>query len=176
MESSIFKGNEGIKFMSKILKVEEAIKIAKKIREQNKSIVLTGGCFDILHVGHIIFLEKAKQQGDVLFVLLESDGNVRRFKGKDRPINSQKNRAVVLCALKVVDYVVMLKIMTRNHQYDTIVSQIRPSIIATTISDKNVKHKKRQAKKINAKVVYVTKRILNQSTTQIANLTKREII
>jgi len=118
--------------MSKILKIEDAIKIAKTLREQNKSIVLVGGVFDILHVGHVKFLEKAKEQGHILFVILESDGNTRKLKGKDRPINNQKNRAIVLSSLTCVDYIVMLPNLSTNTQYDSIVFQIQPSIIATT--------------------------------------------
>lgn len=156
--------------MSKILEVKEAIKIAKKLREENKSIVLAGGCFDILHLAHVKFLEKAKRRGDVLFILLESDDNVRKLKGKNRPINSQKNRAIVLSSLTSVDYVVLLSNLKTNDQYDTIVTQIQPSIIATTAKDPNILHKMRQAKQVNGKVVSVLQRISDQSTTKLTKL------
>ena len=64
-------------------------------------IVLVGGCFDILHLGHVVFLEKAKKEGDVLVVLLESDEKVRFLKGKGRPVHTQSERAEILSALKV---------------------------------------------------------------------------
>lgn len=156
--------------MSKILKVDAAIKIAKKLREQNKSIVLSGGCFDILHVAHVKFLENAKKQGNILFVLLESDDNVRKLKGKNRPINSLKNRAIVLSSLSSVDYVVQLPNLKNDTDYDRVVSQIRPSIIAITAKDPNIVHKIRQAKQINGKVVRVLQRISDQSTTRLAKL------
>jgi D-beta-D-heptose 7-phosphate kinase/D-beta-D-heptose 1-phosphate adenosyltransferase len=161
--------------MNKILKLKEALQIAKKLREQNKSIVLAGGCFDILHVAHVKFLEKAKQKGDILFVLLESDDNVRKLKGKNRPINSQKNRAMILSALAFVDYVVRLSNLKTNTQYDAIVRKLRPSIIAITAKDPNIVHKIRQANQINGKVVCVLQRISDQSTTRLAKLIEGEI-
>ncbi len=162
--------------MNKILKVEEAIKIAIKLREENKSIVLVGGCFDILHVAHVKFLEKAKQKGNVLFVLLENDDNVRKLKGKNRPINTQKNRAMVLSALSSVDYVVQLPNLKNNTDYDKVVSQIQPSIIAITAKDPNIVHKIRQAKQINGKVVSVLQKISDQSTTRLARLIDQDLL
>lgn len=162
--------------MHKVLKVREATEIAKKLRKQNKSIVLAGGCFDVIHAGHVIFLNKAKQRGDVLFVFLESDKKVQKLKGNNRPLNNQKNRATVLSALSCVDFVVMLTDLKTDSKYDKIITQIHPSVIATTTNDPFVLHKKRQAKLINAKVAYVTNRVYDQSTTKIVVLTKREIL
>lgn len=158
--------------MNKILKVKDAIKIAKKIREQNKSIVLVGGCFDILHVGHIKFLENSKKRGDVLFVLLESDTKVRKLKGNNRPINNQQKRALVLSAISYVDFVVILPDLKTDSEYDDVITKIHPDIIATTINDPNIIHKKRQANLIKAKVLSVTKRISDQSTSKIAAWTQ----
>ena len=160
--------------MGKILKVKEAIKIAKKIREQNKSVVLAGGCFDILHIGHIKFLENAKKYGDVLFVLLESDTNVKKQKGDNRPINTQTNRAIILSSLTAVDYTVILPELKTDNEYDAIITKIHPSIIATTDNDPHRVHKERQAKQINEKVAYVIKRIYDQSTSKLASLLKGE--
>lgn len=67
----------------------------------------TNGCFDILHVGHVRYLKKSKSFGDVLIVGLNSDKSVRSIKGEGRPINSEQDRAEVLCALESVDYVVL---------------------------------------------------------------------
>ncbi|MBW2981198.1 adenylyltransferase/cytidyltransferase family protein [Candidatus Woesearchaeota archaeon] len=79
--------------------------LIKKLRGQNKKIVTCNGCFDILHVGHIKFLREAKQQGDVLIVGLNSDKSVKMSKGPKRPINNQDDRAEVVSALEIVDYV-----------------------------------------------------------------------
>lgn len=155
--------------MNKIITTERAIKISKKIKAAGKSIVVVGGFFDILHLGHIKFLEKAKKYGDCLFVLLEEDENAKE-KGKDRPINPQKLRAKILSSIQSVDYILMLKNMTNNKLYDKLMVKIRPDIIATTYADPDIDHKKRQAKLINAKVVYAIKRIDSHSTTKYLKL------
>ena len=76
-------------------------------KSKNKTIVSTNGCFDILHVGHVRYLQKSKEQGDILVVCLNSDSSVKRLKGESRPINSEMERAEVLAALGCVDYVVI---------------------------------------------------------------------
>jgi len=154
--------------MNKIIKVNEAIQIAQKLKKQDKTIVLVGGFFDILHVGHIKFLESSKKQGDYLLILLEDDAKARKIKGLKRPINSQTDRAKILSALEAVDYVVLLKNMTKDARYDKIILQIAPSVIATTYGDPYIKHKRRQAKLVKGKVMFVTKRIHSHSTTQLA--------
>lgn len=135
----------------------------------HKTIVLVGGCFDVLHPGHVIFLEKAKKVGDVLVVLLESDERVRKLKGIKRPVHSQKERAEVLSALKSVDHVVSLPNIEREEQYDEIVGKIKPDIIAAVEGDPNVNYHKRSAKKVGAKIKYVTKMIDSYSTSRILN-------
>lgn len=154
--------------MKKILDIKEAVSIAKKIKNKNKSIVLAGGFFDILHLGHIKFLENSKKYGDYLFVLLEDDNKARKVKGNNRPINSQKNRAKILSALESVDYVILLKNMTNNAKYDKIMVQIQPSVITATYGDPYIKHKDRQARLVNGKVVCVIKRVYNLSTTKLS--------
>ena len=79
----------------------------QKLKEQGKTIVTTNGCFDILHVGHVRYLEKAKSFGDILIVALNSDKSVKSIKGESRPINNENDRAEVLSGLKSVDYVVL---------------------------------------------------------------------
>ncbi len=81
--------------------------LLKKLRQECKTIVTTNGCFDILHVGHVRYLEKAKSFGDVLIVALNSDKSVKSIKGEGRPINNENDRAEVLSALRSVDYVVL---------------------------------------------------------------------
>lgn len=161
--------------MGKIVNVGQATTISKQLRSRGRKIVLAGGVFDILHVAHVKFLEKAKQQGNILFVLLESDDNVRKLKGKNRPINIQKNRSIVLSALTSVDYVVQLPNLKNDTDYDKVVSQIRPSIIAITAKDPNIVHKIRQANQINGKVVCVLQRISDQSTTRLARLINQDL-
>lgn len=91
----------------KIKTLSELKNTLKKTRAEKKNIVFTNGCFDILHVGHVDYLEKAKALGDALIVGLNSDSSVRKLKGKARPVVSQLNRARVLSALESVDFIVI---------------------------------------------------------------------
>ena len=156
--------------MNKVISVKNTQEITDKIRNENKTIVVCGGCFDILHIGHISFLREAKKQGNYLFVLLENDKTVRKLKGANRPIHSQKERAEVLAALSFVDYVVLLDEMKSNDDYDNLMFKLRPDIIAATKNEPQAIHNERQAKEIGAKVSYVTDRIKNKSTTLLAEI------
>lgn len=156
--------------MNKILNINDAINISKKLKLQNKIVVLAGGCFDILHQGHIEFLKKAKEQGDYLLVLLESDEKIQELKGIDRPIHDQKYRAKILASLSTVNYVIILPKLENNQDYDKLITSLKPDIIAATKGDKYKYHKERQAKIINAKVVEVTDVILNKSTTNLLEI------
>lgn len=160
--------------MGKILTVKKAIEISKKLKKENKTIVLVGGCFDILHIGHIQFLKKAKEKADILFVLLESDSAIKKIKGITRPIHIQKERAEILSRIELVDYIVMLPFVP-SEAYDDLVISIHPDVIATTHPDLNRHHKERQAKKLEIKVVDVTERIKNASSSRIAETIAKEI-
>lgn len=85
---------------------KDEIKNLLKSKTQNKKIVFTNGCFDILHAGHITYLKKAKELGDLLVVGVNSDDSVRRLKGSSRPINSLSDRCLLLSALEFVDFVI----------------------------------------------------------------------
>lgn len=153
--------------MNKIINVKKAVELSSKFNKRGASIVLAGGVFDLLHVGHVKFLELAKGKGDYLLVLLESDESVRKSKGIKRPLNKQKDRAKVLEALSAVDFIVSLKGILKNEDYDKIVRQISPKVLATTAQDQNIIHKKRQAKLIGAKVETVMKRLQTKSTSKL---------
>jgi len=79
----------------------------EKLRSAGRKLVFTNGAFDILHAGHVTYLQFAREQGDALCVGLNSDASVRRYKGEKRPVNPQQDRARVLAALECVDYVVI---------------------------------------------------------------------
>ncbi|HPC35704.1 MAG TPA: D-glycero-beta-D-manno-heptose 1-phosphate adenylyltransferase [Candidatus Marinimicrobia bacterium] len=91
----------------KIITREQACRIVSQLKKEGRKIVFTNGCFDILHVGHLELLENARKLGDILIVGLNSDDSVQRLKGTQRPINTQLDRARVLAALAVVDYVII---------------------------------------------------------------------
>jgi rfaE bifunctional protein nucleotidyltransferase chain/domain len=93
--------------MCKIKTLKEIKKISEKLKKENKIIVFTNGCFDIIHPGHIKLLKKAKSFGDVLIVGLNKDSSIKKLKGKTRPIINEKDRAEVLSSLSMVDYVVL---------------------------------------------------------------------
>jgi len=90
----------------KIKKINEMRGAVARLRAEGKKVVFTNGCFDILHVGHVRYLKKAKSYGDVLVVGLNSDRSVRRIKGEKRPILPQRERSEILAALEFVDYIV----------------------------------------------------------------------
>ena len=138
-------------------------------KEGRSRIVLTGGCFDILHIGHVRFLSEAKKMGDYLVVLLEGDRKVKELKGRNRPLFVQKERAEMLSALGSVDLVVLLPPLENNRSYLDLVKKIRPSVIAVTESDPRLEEKKEQARKIGGKlkVVPLTKRF---STSNLAKV------
>jgi len=142
-----------------------AIDAHKKKWSQQKS-VLVGGCFDILHFGHIIFLEKAKQVGDFLIVALESDAFIQKRKQRD-PIHTQDQRAYMLASLQSVDIVIRLAYMQGHEKYFDITKQIHPQIIAVTEGDHKVKYKYEHTKQIGAQVQVVSPLVTPFSTSSI---------
>lgn len=131
--------------------------------------ILVGGCFDLLHYGHISFLKQAKTRGDKLVVLLESDEKVRKLKGDSRPIHNQSQRKEMLEALSFVDEVTVLPAMTTDQDYVNLVAQIKPDIIAITEGDPIVDKKREQANRFGAKLVIIPK-THTPSTSQLAKL------
>jgi len=147
--------------------VNHVVSLGRDLHKSGKKIVLAGGCFDIIHPGHVIFLEKAKKTGDILIVFLESDKKVRKLKGTGRPIYSQKMRAVVLSALSAVDYIVMLSYLNKDDQYDQLIMKIKPDVIAATAKDVNNAHLLRSAKISGADFKIVTKIIGHYSSSKL---------
>lgn len=139
------------------------------LHQLKKKIVLVGGCFDILHIGHLKFLDDAKKKGDILVVLLEDDKNVRKLKGNGRPFFNQEERALMLTALKPVDYVLKLSDMNNDKDYEKLIMNLKPSIIAVAENDKIITKKKDQAERINSKFV----KISYWQTYSTSNLAKK---
>ena len=109
----------------KIKNRNDLITIRKQLAKDNKVVVFTNGCFDILHRGHVEYLEKARQQGDALIIGLNSDDSVKRLKGGHRPILPEEDRAYILAALNIVDYVVIFK---EDTPLETI-QRVRPDVL-----------------------------------------------
>ncbi|MBN1469677.1 MAG: D-glycero-beta-D-manno-heptose 1-phosphate adenylyltransferase [Fusobacteriaceae bacterium] len=110
--------------MKRVLTREEAKKKIEELKINGKKVVFTNGCFDILHVGHMRYLEEAKEFGDYLIVGVNSDESVKRLKGPTRPINNQEDRAELLTGLKSVDYTV---IFTEDTPVE-LIGELKPSI------------------------------------------------
>jgi len=91
--------------MSKIKNIRELKKIVENLKKENKKIVTTNGVFDILHIGHIRYLQEAKKLGDILIIAVNADSSVKKIKDPRRPLNNENDRAESLAALKCVDYV-----------------------------------------------------------------------
>lgn len=156
--------------MKKIITLGQVEKLIKKVRTARKTIVLAGGCFDILHIGHLKFLEAAKKEGDILIVALESDENVKRLKGRGRPINPQKDRASLLAALEVVDYILLLPEMKTHQDYFNLIKYLKPDILAVTQGDPRLAFKKKQMKAVGGKVKVVIKPIKDLSSGRLAKI------
>jgi len=120
-ESSLNKSNSN----EHIKNWDEISFIVNGLRKRERKIIFTNGCFDILHIGHIKYLEKAKSFGDVLILGLNSDTSIRKLKGQNRPINTQNDRAYILAALEVVDYVVIFEEET---PYE-LINLIKPDVL-----------------------------------------------
>src|SRR5206468_7048107 len=100
-------GAQTIAVMTKILDRQELIRERALLRGEGRSLVFTNGCFDLLHPGHVRYLAEARALGDALVVALNSDRSVRVLKGEGRPILDEAERAEIISALEVVDYVVV---------------------------------------------------------------------
>ncbi|MDA8158383.1 MAG: D-glycero-beta-D-manno-heptose 1-phosphate adenylyltransferase [Deltaproteobacteria bacterium] len=109
----------------RIIESENIKKELSELKKKSKKIVFTNGCFDIIHAGHISYLNEAKALGDILIVGLNSDKSVRRLKGADRPVVNERDRAYILANLKPVDYVV---IFDEDTPYE-LIKEINPDVL-----------------------------------------------
>ena len=105
--------------------LKENLDFLNTLKEDGKKIVFTNGCFDIIHVGHVRYLSKAKELGDILIIGLNSDKSVKKLKGEDRPVNCFEDRAILLSSLRFVDSVIMFEEQTP----DNLIKQIIPDIL-----------------------------------------------
>jgi D-beta-D-heptose 7-phosphate kinase/D-beta-D-heptose 1-phosphate adenosyltransferase len=137
--------------------------------KSNGKIVLTGGSFDILHIGHVKFLSEAKGAGDYLIILLESDQKVKKLKGSNRPVFIQRERAEMLAALASVDLIVLIPMMENDADYLNLVTKIKPDIIAVTENDPQIENRRRHAKEVGGelKIIPLTKTF---STSKLAKI------
>lgn len=152
---------------NRIIKLEDL----KKPQDLGRVRILTGGCFDIVHYGHVIFLQKAKEIGGSLIVALESDRHIKEYK-KRNPFHNQQQRAQIISAFRFVDCVILLPYLQGFEQYYNMVSVVKPHYIAVEKSDRQISNKEKQAKKIKAKLMVVTDHINNTSTSKLIDAVK----
>lgn len=134
-----------------------------------KNVVLVGGCFDILHPGHVFFLDEAKKLGNTLCIALESDEFIIRHKQR-KPLFIQEERKRMLMALKSVDQVIELPLLHDYHDYLLLAERVKPSVIAITEGDPQFANKQIIANKVHAKLVVACKKVPGKSTSSIIAL------
>jgi rfaE bifunctional protein nucleotidyltransferase chain/domain len=110
--------------MGEIVSLEEALTVRVKLQTEGKTVVFTNGHFDLLHLGHVDYLQRARELGDALVVGLNSDASTRALKGKKRPIVPQGERARMLAALASIDYVILFEETTAN----SLVEALKPDL------------------------------------------------
>lgn len=134
-----------------------------------KKTVLVGGCFDILHYGHLKFLKEARKKGNFLVIALESDESTKKLKGPGRPIHSQKERKEILESISFVDKVIALPPLKNDSDYAKLVNKVKPAVIAITEGD-SYKFKKMEHAKVSGAKLIEIKKIRDLSTTKLAKL------
>lgn len=158
--------------MSNIKTREEIKKIRTQLRSEGKKVVFTNGVFDLIHSGHVDYLIKAKEMGDVLILALNSDSSVKRIKGNKRPILDQNERAFIVSNLKPVDYVTFFEEDTPAE----IISDLIPDVLVKGADWALDKIVGREVVEANGGEVKNIKFINEQSTSNIINIIKERYI
>lgn len=143
--------------------INELKEIRKNLKQSNKKVVFTNGCFDVLHAGHVDYLAKAKECGDVLILGLNSDSSVKEIKGDKRPIVPQIERAFILKNLKSVDYVVLFNEPTPKE----LIEKLIPDVLVKGADWDINSIVGREIVEINGGSVKTIEFITQQSTTNI---------
>ena len=149
--------------MSNIKTRKEILELRKKFKEENKKVVFTNGCFDLIHSGHVDYLVKAKALGDVLILALNTDSSVRSIKGTNRPILNQEERAFIVSNLKPVDYVTFFDEDTPGE----IINELIPDILVKGADWSIDKIVGREVVEKNGGEVKTINFVNNQSTSKI---------
>ena len=154
--------------MSNIKSRAEIKLIREQLKQQNKKVVFTNGCFDLIHSGHVDYLVKAKEMGDVLILALNTDSSIKRIKGIKRPILEQDERAFIVSNLKPVDYVTFFEEDTPAE----IISDLIPDILVKGADWAIDKIVGREFVEANGGVVQTIKFTNDQSTSNIIKIIK----
>ncbi|MFH1459587.1 MAG: D-glycero-beta-D-manno-heptose 1-phosphate adenylyltransferase [Candidatus Omnitrophota bacterium] len=156
----------------KIKSLKQLSTIVLHLRHAKKKIAFTNGCFDLIHYGHIHYLEQAKKKTDFLIVAINSDSSVKKIKGPSRPITSQKNRARVIAALECVDYVTVFNQSTPQK----LIEKLKPDILIKGADWKKADIVGSETVIKNGGKIVRIKLIKKLSTTQlIKNIVKKKV-
>lgn len=140
---------------------QEITNIANELKQKNKKIVFTSGCFDILHIGHTRLLQHAKSLGDTLILALDTDTSVKELKGKDRPIISQSERAEILSALDCIDHIIFFD----HNEIEQILTEIKPDVLVKGESDApHLSEEKQIVEKYGGETIIIP--LLDNSTSE----------
>ncbi len=154
--------------MSNIKSRTEIKLIREQLKQQNKKVVFTNGCFDLIHSGHVDYLIKAKEMGDVLILALNSDSSIRIIKGDKRPILKQDERAFIVSNLKPVDYVTFFNEDTPAE----IISELVPDVLVKGADWAIEKIVGREIVEVNGGEVKTINFVNDQSTSNIIKIIK----
>jgi len=154
--------------MSIIKSIEEIKEIRTHLKSLGKKVVFTNGCFDLIHSGHVDYLVKAKEMGDVLILALNTDLSIKRIKGNKRPILEQDERAFIVSNLKPVDYVTFFEEDTPAE----IISELIPDVLVKGADWAIDKIVGRDIVEANGGEVKTIKFINQQSTSNVINIIK----
>lgn len=154
--------------MSNIKSRTEIKLIREQLKQQNKKVVFTNGCFDLIHSGHVDYLVKAKEMGDVLILALNSDSSIRSIKGDKRPILKQDERAFIVSNLKPVDYVTFFNEDTPAE----IISELVPDVLVKGGDWAIEKIVGREIVEVNGGEVKTINFVNDQSTSNIIKIIK----
>jgi len=143
--------------------IKELVEIRNTLKKENKKVVFTNGCFDILHAGHVDYITKAKEKGDILIVGVNSDSSMKRIKGESRPVVPQHERAFIISSLKPVDYVIIFE---EDTPYE-VITQLIPDILVKGEDWAIENIVGREIVEANGGKVETIKFVNNQSTTNI---------
>lgn len=152
-----------------IIDLEDLPRKLGKMFDEHEKIVIVGGCFDILHLGHVNLIEKARDLGDRLVVAIESDKFMLETKNR-LPFHNQRQRSIVLASMRSVDLVITMPFIPKSNRtkcYRNLVMLLKPSFIAVSENDKMIEKKIEHAKKVGAQVKIVTKTLPSLSSSKI---------
>jgi len=152
---------------NKIIQYNQLSKVITLVKKTDKTIVLVTGVFDLLHQGHIKFLQKAKESGDILLVGLESDERVKQIKGSNRPIEDIRKRIENIIQLPFVDFALALPSNFDSIERERFICIVKPDILAVSSHTQYLDKKKKIIEKYGGKLIVVIKRDNKYSTTQI---------